>query len=819
MAKRALILRPDFEPLEGFQNSAACIDQILKSRGFEIKWCEGPAATRAGILEAYEGLIARARAEDAIVIYYIGHGGLTTNQTYTPDADLPRYIQHICPTDFGQTTDDDFRGISSFELSLQLAALTRKTKNVTVILECCYAAQLARGDEPAGAARIWPKLTRVVLTKHLKTLRERAREFDELALTGNPDAVRVAAAGQTDSAYQVALPSTGELSALGLDLPEDGWIGGLTLRLAEILTQIGTAPVSWRSIAAELRGRLIIQRPEIEGPIARVPFSLATVEATTFPVRSEGATAIVEAGRLHGVSVGDVYGVMPAGSTQIDPAKLLARLTIDEVSAMQSHARQIVWHAHASELPANAVAIAMSLALERLAVRVIANDAAWPAIEAAVGSSSRIRVATPRDRDVIAELHVQGTELELHDAQGALFAPARYPDHLRDAVADLENLATERRLRALSEDEGLAPADVSVELLLVGNGGYRTLADHGEALGLGDRIALRLENRTGKSMFASVFNIGLRRRIALLSAHAASGLKLPPNTPVYVGDTPAGQLVGWKLGWPDGLPHDQPRLDTVMVVITPDPADLSMLVTREHLASPKAIATPVTPLGALLDQLATGRPRNLDPTSGSAAFAICWRDYHLFPLGASLDFGAPQVDANPPGSAPPHSVTATLQIRLTELAVAAGTRVDVLVCARSTAMPYRATTVIGNAPSELVVWHGELHGSADLYVWTSTANGDRRTLADLLALRSITGPMATLSAPEGEPRSRLAAGASLELAAMARASLLGIAPDVVTAFRGSFGGDDPSTDLYSAHAVSFAIEIDREGQPGRRRDR
>jgi len=807
MTRRALIIQSDYDPLAGFRNSAACIGQVLRSRGFEIERCEGPGATRAGILKAYDELIARASTEDAIVIYYTGHGGLTTNQTYTPDTDLPRYIQNICPTDYGSTTDDDFRGVSSFELSLQLAALTRKTKNVTVILECCFSAQLAREGAPAGAARVWPKLTRVVLTKHLQALRERARAFDKLALTGNPDAVRIAAAGQTESAHQVMLPSAGELRSIGLDLPEGEWIGGMTLRLAEILAQIGTAPVSWRSIAAELRARLFIQRPEIEGPIARMPFSLATVEATTFPVRSERGTAIVAAGRLHGVSVGDVYGVMPAGSARIDPAQLIEQLTIDEVLPTQSRARRITRH-DAIELPVNAVAIAMSLAFERLAVRVVADDATRPVIEAALGSSGRVRAATPRDRDVLAELRVHGSELELHDAQGPLFAPARYPDRLRDAIADLENLATERRLRALSEDEGVAPADVSVELLLIGHGGSRTLADHGEALGLGDRIALRLVNRGTKPVFANVFNIGLRRRIALLSAYAASGIKLPPSMPVYVGDTPAGQLVGLDLGWPHGLPRDQPRLDTLMVVITPEPADLSVLVSGEHLGHPKAITTP---LEALLDQLATGRPRSFDAGHGAAAFAICWRDYRLFPLDASLDFGAPQVDANPTGSAPPRSVTATPQIRLTELTVAAGTRVDVLVCARGAAVPYRATTVIGNAPGELVVWHGELHGPADIYVWTSADRGDRRTLADLLASRPITGPVAMLGAPDREPRSRLAAGASLVLAAMARAALLGITPDVATAFRGSFGGDDPGTDCYSAASIAFAIAIDRLG--------
>jgi Caspase domain len=818
MAKRALIIRSDYDRLASFANSAACIGQTLRSRGFELERCEGPEASRDGILRAYDELIGRTTTGDAIVLYYVGHGGLTTNRTYSPD--LPRYIQHLCPTDFGETTDDDFRGISTFELSLRLAALTRRTRNVTVILECCFAAQLARGDQPPGAAGVRPKLTRVGLTSHLRAVRDRARGFDQLELTGNLDAVRVAAAGQIESAYPLPLPSAGALHAIGIELPERGErgaIGAMTLCLVEILAEIGEARVSWRSIAAALRARLHVQRPEIEGPVDRVPFSLATVDAATFAVRDDddGDGVLVEAGRLLGVSVGDVYGVMPAGSTQIDPARLVAELTIDEVSPVHSRARRIRWCAGASELPAHAVAIARSLAFERYPVRVSAGDAARPAIEVALQTSRRVRAATPEDRDVPAELRVHGAALEIRDELGLLFPPARYPDRLQDAVRDLENLATERHLRALSEDAGLAPADVSVELLVVGDGGTRSLADHGEALGLGDRLALRLENRTSEPVFANVFNIGLRRRIALLSATDASGIRLPPDAPVYAGATIDGGLAGFQLFWPEALPRDRPRVDTVMVVITQDPADLRVLESVEHLARSPGRSTS---LQALLGQLARGGSRSVDDAGAEppAAFALCWRDYRLFPLHGSLDIGVPQVDASPTGSGPASGGAATMQIRLAALAADPGTRVDVLVCARSAAAPYCATTVIGCAPRDLVVWIGELRGPADVYVWTSTDRGDRRPLADFMTHGPIAEPVTVLRAPDHDPRSALAPGASLQLAAIARAALLGIegatASEVVTAFRGSFGADehdDPAGQRYTTAAASFSIAIDR----------
>jgi len=825
MARRALIIQSGYDPLAGFANSAACIGQALAARGFELVARDGPGASRDGILRACDELIAGACAGDAIVIYYVGHGGLATNGTYTPDAELPRYIQHLCPTDFGQTTDDEFRGISTFELALRLAALTRKTRNATVILECCFAAQLARGDDPAGAARVSPTLTRVGLTRHLQALRERSRDFEELEVTGNKDAVRVAATGQTESAYQLALPSSAALRAIGIELPGPGWAGAMTLRLVEILAEIADRRVTWRSIAAELRSRLIVQRPEIEGPVTRVPFSLATVDATTFEVRGERGGAVVDAGRLHGVSIGDVYGVMPAGSARIEPAGLVAELTIDETSAVHSRASRIAWRAGASELPAGAVAIARSLALEREPVRVVAGAAALPSVAAALAASRRIRAATPQDRDVACELRIRGAALEVCDERGPLFPPAAFPERLPDAVKDLENLATERRLRALAEDAGLSPAGVSVTLLVAGAGGHRALADHGEALGLGDRLAIRLDNRTAKPVFANVFAIGLRREIALLSDADASGIRLAPNTPTFVGTTIAGGLAGFELEWPDGLPRDQPRVDAVMVVVTEEPADLRVLESPEHLGK---LVGPATSLQALLAQLAGGKPRTA--AGPGVGFAVCWRDFRLFPLDGSLDFGAPQVDASPTGSAAPGGAGGAsptgaaapggaggaLQIRIEALAVTpATTRVDVLVCARSSPMPYRATTVIGDAPRDLVVWTGELAGPADVYVWTSPHRGDRRTLAELMADRPVDAAVAVLRGSISASTPALAAGASMQLAAIARASLLGLAPEVATAFRGAFSagaaGGAASGGRVATAAASFAITVDRRG--------
>ncbi|MEJ7596579.1 MAG: caspase family protein [Kofleriaceae bacterium] len=173
--RRALVICSGFDLKPEMLNSAACAAQMLRTYEFDVTPCIGAEATRQGICDAYGALIEASAPADAAVVYYVGHGGLAVNSRYTPDDDLARVFQHINPTDFGETTDDEFRGISALELSLLLATLTAKTPNATTIFECCYAAQMSRGDAVAAAPAPTPTLTRIGVTNHLRALRDRAR--------------------------------------------------------------------------------------------------------------------------------------------------------------------------------------------------------------------------------------------------------------------------------------------------------------------------------------------------------------------------------------------------------------------------------------------------------------------------------------------------------------------------------------------------------------------------------------------------------------------------------------------------------------------
>jgi len=132
------------------------------------------------------------------------NGGLAANPDYQPMTAegtlVPRYYQFIVPVDIEEPTDDDFRGITSLELSALLAQLTRKTKNATVILDCCHAARMSRDLDLVPKA--WPRPFFVGIAAHLAELAAQGISLDAVDVESNPDAVHLVAAAPDESAYE-----------------------------------------------------------------------------------------------------------------------------------------------------------------------------------------------------------------------------------------------------------------------------------------------------------------------------------------------------------------------------------------------------------------------------------------------------------------------------------------------------------------------------------------------------------------------------------------------------------------------------------------
>ncbi|KAI9035713.1 uncharacterized protein KD926_002964 [Aspergillus affinis] len=156
--QRALLIEAPFEGLNGTLYDAQSILRVLESKGFVAETCFGEDATRSGIFQAWERLIFETTEDDAVVLYYSGDGGLVQSpqgdkSVETDDDTRPWRYQFLVPVDYNQSTEDDFRGILDVEISHVLRQLNERTRNVTVILDCCYSGRMFRAPMLEGQAR------------------------------------------------------------------------------------------------------------------------------------------------------------------------------------------------------------------------------------------------------------------------------------------------------------------------------------------------------------------------------------------------------------------------------------------------------------------------------------------------------------------------------------------------------------------------------------------------------------------------------------------------------------------------------------------
>lgn len=113
---------------------------------------------------------------------------------------------------------------------------TEKTRNVTIILDCCFSSGMIRDSRPGikPVSKYWPTTEKYNIAKHVKRLRLDGKLQENLYVEGNPDAVRRVAAASTEKAYEF-MNKKGQR------------VGLLTDTLAEALDETFGNDVSWRT--------------------------------------------------------------------------------------------------------------------------------------------------------------------------------------------------------------------------------------------------------------------------------------------------------------------------------------------------------------------------------------------------------------------------------------------------------------------------------------------------------------------------------------------------------------------------------------------
>ncbi|HEY0480658.1 MAG TPA: caspase family protein [Kofleriaceae bacterium] len=753
----ALVVGSPGETLKGVDHDVRNMAAMLRARGFAVDVRTGDRATRDGILAGYNDLIASSRPDQPAVFYYSGHGFHAVLEN-----EQPRSWQGIAPTDMPATDTDDFRGITAWELSIKQAQLTRRTRNVTVILDCCHAAQMSRDAAVCDAVpRALPHPYRRGFAVHLEALRETYRAaYAAVDPVSNRDAVRLVACGQDESAFEYR--ADGE------------YRGVFTEALLDVLGEVGDARVSWRAIEGAIRtrvhARFLVQRPDIEGPARRRPFLLDeddVGDAVMIDVASNGFT--LKAGRLMGVVEGDVFGVMPSGSRAYRAGDAIAEVTVVAVSAISSMATLRTWHHGRTELPLETVAFPIEKRSMRRPVRVDAPAADRDRVGAAIAATGTLQVVGPGEHPALATLRLDGGVLTIEDRSGPLFPATRFPDDLSGTVKNLANMGTAQAVRELDGEHGVCADEVDIEWGAVDGGQMRRMPECGGALALRDKVYVRIRSKSQRTLYAHVFNIGLRGRITLLTEFSPAGVALNSEGPDFVlGERHDGTLLGLALGWPVGMPRDTfPRLDEIVVIVTSARTSLRNLETIEqHVASRSASSSK---LQDLLAQLQDGLPRTVRGAQSADGFFMKRLTYLLHPRDTVMADIPFELDDNPlrqaaarmPGAwiVPGERLSiapgqpGALSIRIIDLviedcrALSRDLRMDALVCTRSrgagsyTTWTRRYRGVRAGDRLDVgggAVFRGSVLDFVDIYLWASRDSEDGLTLEQLLAQRAAS---------------------------------------------------------------------------------
>jgi Caspase domain len=576
--------------LDGVGNDIDNINARLVARGFTCRRCHGEDATRDRILAELECLRAGARLGHAIVFYYSGHGGrchLAKHEHATHEVGSHNYL---VPVDHDE--EGEFRGVVDFELSMAFHDITTRTKNVTVILDCCHAATLVRGSQevigaqPDERTKRWKGRSLYRMPHDLRksfALFERRRH--ELHPESNPHVVRVVATGAGSPAFE--------------SQQAGGYGGWLTSELCAALDDELGARTSWDRIIRRVREQVMRHRgnahqhPEVEGPVARFPFSLEeevdVLNRTTLVYDPTDGRSWVRAGRLHGLEVGDELRVLRddghASQGQVAARARVVKVLDDLARVELSAARAMAPPGTGSErgFPPNGSTVALGVLGRRELVWVRSVDHAV-LIEHALELRPRLQLT---DDPNLATFRViqRGGWISI-EGPSWLHRRARRADAngIISLVDDLDDLAKRLVLdERLAHPTGLPKgASWSADLLVrrPGERTFRVLRDPTLLTrGTEAYIELEVSFSTLPALYVNVLDRGVSGRIQLLNESQPSGIELRVGlgARTNASSRASARVPGLSvltLDWPSDVPLMPELSEEFIIVASTRPLDL-----------------------------------------------------------------------------------------------------------------------------------------------------------------------------------------------------------------------------------------------------
>lgn len=521
--------------------------------GWLVEVVEGLDAGRDQILAALRKLADAIEPDDTVLFYFFGHGGVVRFTDIPGELGL-RPVFYLSAA--RRSTDTEMMGVLDFELSALLHEMDRICQNVTVMLDCCHSAGIVRGREiREKSAPAWVQGLR-------------------LPVVSNSD----------DHSQLVRLAATSALHFAFARHTATGRLGYLAEGLSTVIREAGFAldRLTWDAVMHRIREHAIQARGYEEqwvtlaGPRNRLLFSrteIALPRSVGFVAGRDTDHGWLRAGLLQGVNVGDEWGIAAlALDAQMKP-QILARMRVTEADLNRARVQPIS--------PTDAVPLASgsSALLQRGAARFpIVLDGEMPGLRQAVEGSPLLRLGTPEEPEVLAQVRILGAPPTLQprrEVDGLMLNP------LSDEGQALSLLEAWGRSQLLVNAIAHCPSPssrlpVDVRWSVCDADRDIELPPSGVELQEGQQIVVALAHTglTPEPWYVCAIDLGVAGEPVLLNATEPDGLEIQPRQTLYLGRRHSKEPSGIVLRWPELIARDRPRPGRIIFLLSLRPLEL-----------------------------------------------------------------------------------------------------------------------------------------------------------------------------------------------------------------------------------------------------
>jgi hypothetical protein len=334
-SQKKLALLVGIDRYAAVTNLAGCVNDVENMKALltskfqfsseNITVLRNEKATRAGIIDAFQNdLIAKAQANDIVVLHYSGHGSKMKDRS-GDEAD--GWDETIVPHDsrLGRAFD-----INDDELNGLLKLLSQKTKNITFIFDSCHSGTAARGS---GLARTVPPDDRDPPSPAPFALGTRGVEEGENDWRP-ADLNYVLISGCRSNEFSYEYRAGGKSH------------GAFTYFFTQELRGADAA-ATYRDVMDNVMGKVNAvypaQHPQLEGVAADNHVfgdssSIAKAYVLTSPLGTN--TVSLDAGQVHGLTEASIFAVYPPGTKRFEPPEEpIAQIELTKVNALSSEAK------------------------------------------------------------------------------------------------------------------------------------------------------------------------------------------------------------------------------------------------------------------------------------------------------------------------------------------------------------------------------------------------------------------------------------------------------------------------------------------------